>query len=49
MGRARRSARAVRNEGATRSATASMAVRREHCATFPSNPLDDWMRTRPRT
>jgi AcrR family transcriptional regulator len=49
MGRARRSARAARNEGATRPATASMAVRREHCATFPSNPLDDWMRTRPRS
>ncbi|HBO78279.1 MAG TPA: TetR/AcrR family transcriptional regulator, partial [Cupriavidus sp.] len=49
LGRARRSARQVRNEGATRAATASMAVRREHCATFPSNPLDDWMRTRPRS
>jgi len=48
LGRARRSARTVRNEGANRSATASLAVRREHCA-FPSNPLDDWMRTRPRT
>lgn len=49
MSRARRSARAARSEAATRPPTASMAVRREHCATFPSNPLDDWMRTRPRT
>jgi len=49
MGRAKRSARAARNEGASRPATASMAVRREHCADFPSNPLDDWMRTRPKS
>ncbi|MGO4306178.1 TetR/AcrR family transcriptional regulator [Cupriavidus sp. RAF12] len=49
VGRARRGARTVRNEGATRSATASLTVRREHCPTFPSNPLDDWMRTRSRT
>jgi len=50
VNRARRgSARSVRNEGTARSATASMAVRRDHCAPFPSNPLDDWMRTRPRT
>jgi AcrR family transcriptional regulator len=49
LDRARRSARATRSEGAARPPTASMAVRQEHCATFPSNPLDDWMRTRPRT
>ncbi|GJG96200.1 TetR/AcrR family transcriptional regulator [Cupriavidus pauculus] len=49
MNRARRSTRPARSEVATRPPTASMAVRREHCATFPSNPLDDWMRTRPRT
>ncbi len=48
-GRARRSARAVHKEDATRSAPASMPAHREHCVTFPSNPLDDWMRSRPRT
>ncbi|MGO4575408.1 TetR/AcrR family transcriptional regulator [Cupriavidus sp. 2TAF22] len=49
---ARKTRRAARNEGATRAAVASMAVReaREHPPiVFPSNPLDDWMRTRSRT
>ncbi|MGO4416086.1 TetR/AcrR family transcriptional regulator [Cupriavidus sp. KB_39] len=48
VNRARRGTRTVRNEGATRAATASLAVRREMCPAFPSNPLDDWMRTRSR-
>ncbi|MHA7682415.1 TetR/AcrR family transcriptional regulator [Cupriavidus sp. PET2-C1] len=47
----RKTRRAARNEGATRAAVTSMTVRgaREHPFVFPSNPLDDWMRTRSRT
>jgi AcrR family transcriptional regulator len=50
LGKARIGARTVRNEGTKRAAVASVAVRaREHAVSFPSNPLDDWMRTRTRT
>ncbi len=46
----RQSRRAVRNEGASRAAMASVPVRaRDPALTFPSNPLDDWMRMRART
>ncbi|MGX6570165.1 TetR/AcrR family transcriptional regulator [Cupriavidus necator] len=50
LGKARISARTVRNEGTKRSAVTSMPVRaREQTVSFPSNPLDDWMRMRTRT
>ncbi|WP_041679759.1 TetR/AcrR family transcriptional regulator [Cupriavidus necator] len=46
----RQGARAARNEGTARAAIASVPVRaREPAVTFPSNPLDDWMRMRART
>ncbi|WP_354684757.1 TetR/AcrR family transcriptional regulator [Cupriavidus necator] len=50
IGKARMSARTVRNEGTSRAAVTSVAVRaREQTVSFPSNPLDDWMRMRTRT
>ena len=50
VGKAIRSARSVRNEGASRAAVTSVPVRtREPALSFPSNPLDDWMRMRSRT
>ncbi|MFJ4290193.1 TetR/AcrR family transcriptional regulator [Cupriavidus sp. NPDC089707] len=50
IGKARESARTVRNAGTRRAAAATVAVReREHAVSFPSNPLDDWMRMRSRT
>ncbi|NOV25947.1 TetR/AcrR family transcriptional regulator [Cupriavidus necator] len=50
LGKARTSARTVRNAGTKRAAVTSVPVRaREHTASFPSNPLDDWMRMRSRT
>lgn len=50
LGKARTSARIVRNAGTKRAAVTSVPVRaREHTVSFPSNPLDDWMRMRSRT
>lgn len=50
IGKASMSARTVRNEGTSRAAVTSVTVRaREHTVSFPSNPLDDWMRMRTRT
>ncbi|NUO88214.1 MAG: TetR/AcrR family transcriptional regulator [Cupriavidus sp.] len=50
LGKARTSARTVRNAGTKRAAVSSVPVRaREHTVSFPSNPLDDWMRMRTRT
>ncbi|MEM5431870.1 TetR/AcrR family transcriptional regulator [Cupriavidus oxalaticus] len=50
IGKARESARTVRNAGTRPAAAATVAVReREHAVSFPSNPLDDWMRMRSRT
>ncbi|MBB3010213.1 TetR/AcrR family transcriptional regulator [Cupriavidus alkaliphilus] len=50
LGKARTSARIVRNVGTKRAAVTSVPVRaREHTVSFPSNPLDDWMRMRTRT
>ncbi|WP_427312064.1 TetR/AcrR family transcriptional regulator [Cupriavidus sp. H39] len=50
LGKARTSARTVRNAGTKRAAVTSVPVRaREHTVSFPSNPLDDWMRMRTRT
>ncbi|SOZ97416.1 putative TRANSCRIPTIONal REGULATOR, TetR family [Cupriavidus taiwanensis] len=50
LGKARTSARVVRNAGTKRAAVTSVPVRaREHTVSFPSNPLDDWMRMRTRT
>ncbi|UDM50189.1 TetR/AcrR family transcriptional regulator [Cupriavidus sp. MP-37] len=50
LGKARTSARIVRNAGTKRAAVTSVPVRaREHTVSFPSNPLDDWMRMRTRT
>ncbi|MGH8787447.1 MAG: TetR/AcrR family transcriptional regulator [Cupriavidus necator] len=50
LGKARISARTVRNEGTKRAAVTSVPVRaREQTVSFPSNPLDDWMRMRTRT
>lgn len=50
IGKTRVSARTVRNEGTSRAAVTSVTVRaREHTVSFPSNPLDDWMRMRTRT
>ncbi|UIF86244.1 TetR/AcrR family transcriptional regulator [Cupriavidus sp. UYPR2.512] len=50
LGKARISARTVRNEGTQRAAVTSVPVRaREQTVSFPSNPLDDWMRMRTRT
>lgn len=50
LGKARTSARTVRSAGTKRAAVTSVPVRaREHTVSFPSNPLDDWMRMRTRT
>ncbi|ULX55597.1 TetR family transcriptional regulator [Cupriavidus taiwanensis] len=50
LGKARTGARTVRNAGTKRAAATSVPVRaREHTVSFPSNPLDDWMRMRSRT
>ncbi|MBB2920429.1 TetR/AcrR family transcriptional regulator [Cupriavidus alkaliphilus] len=50
LGKARTSARTARNAGTKRAAVTSVPVRaREHTVSFPSNPLDDWMRMRTRT
>lgn len=50
LGKARTSTRIVRNAGTKRAAVTSVPVRaREHTVSFPSNPLDDWMRMRSRT
>lgn len=50
LGKARTSAPTVRNAGTKRAAVTSVPVRaREHTVSFPSNPLDDWMRMRTRT
>jgi cysteinyl-tRNA synthetase len=50
LGKARNGARTVRNAGTERAAVTSVPVRaREHTVSFPSNPLDDWMRMRTRT
>lgn len=50
LGQARASVRTVRNAGTKRAAVTSVPVRaREQTVSFPSNPLDDWMRMRTRT
>ncbi|WP_455285103.1 TetR/AcrR family transcriptional regulator [Cupriavidus necator] len=49
IGKARMSARTVRNEGTSRAAVTSLSVRAREPVSFPSNPLDDWMRMRTRT
>lgn len=50
LGKARTGAPTVRNAGTKRAAVTSVPVRaREHTVSFPSNPLDDWMRMRTRT
>ncbi|MEM5276449.1 TetR/AcrR family transcriptional regulator [Cupriavidus taiwanensis] len=51
LGKARTSARIVRNAGTKRAAAVSSVTvgAREHTVSFPSNPLDDWMRMRTRT
>lgn len=49
IGKARMSARTVRNEGTNRAAVTSLSVRAREPVSFPSNPLDDWMRMRTRT
>jgi len=49
-GKPRQSTRTVRNEGANRPAMTSVPVHAcEPAVSFPSNPLDDWMRMRART
>ncbi|MFS8933316.1 TetR/AcrR family transcriptional regulator [Cupriavidus taiwanensis] len=50
LDKARSGARTVRHAGTKRAAVTSVPVRaREHTVSFPSNPLDDWMRMRSRT